>query len=712
MTGREQPMTTALKKILACGVALAALLAPARADPSGDIWRGEFAERAGQKLVRPQPDPTPDVAPFARDDDVKLDYAPATQARFIRALREKVKFVFVIFNENQSFDNEFGTFPGANGLYSDGEHPRAAAGVPGFTQSYTDKTSGLTVSVQPFLIGPRQNATFADSTDHSHKGLARKIDVGPDGVARMDGYAADEYDRYANGTPEGEAKGRQFARLVMSHIDCETVPFFWLWASHFTIFDNIFATEDGPSSPNAVAMIAGQAGESQWVAHGAKGQDFRAVAPVCGVTFSDGATRPPPMVSDAQPFYGSQFDGAVKDRQPAGCREHYASTYIAANLTFASLPLSLLGETAKKVAAADLDKAFDLPDVQQDLDFLSRSGEAPVSWRWYQEGYDREPTDKGPAASHRSYVSHHNGAQYFGYIANNPKLSGNLKGLGDFFDDIAKGRLPAGGVIYIRGGYENIAGLSPPIQNPNFPAPLAASDMAAIRASKAGDDDHPGYSDRQISEAMTARVINAIAGDEKLWSESAILIAYDESDGHYDHVPPRILSFGPDRLPLARGARVPLILISPYARAHAVSSAEGDHNAIIATINAIFGRAPLASLPDEAKALADGDSPAFNQFGPPGFHQKSLGPRDLPTAGAQSLLSGFDLGRLEGTRKPLPASLAMIPEAVVDKLPHYGDAPGGACKAIGVVPEDRRQHIEAPPPPGFNSLPSTLSRYN
>ncbi len=705
-------MTIAFTKILACGAALAALLAPARADPAGDVWRGEFAGQGKQSLVRQQPDPTPDVAPFAREDDANLAYGAATQARFIRALQKKVKFVFVIFNENQSFDNEFGTFPGANGLYSDGGKPRAAANTPGFTQVYFDKTLGLAVSVQPFLIGPRQNATFADSTDHSHKGLARKIDVGPDGVARMDGFSADEYDRYAHGTPEGEAKGRQFARLVMSHIDCETIPFFWLWASHFTIFDNIFAAEDGPSSPNAVAMIAGQAGESQWVGHGAKGQDFRAAAPVCGVTFPDGATRPAPMLNDAQPFYGSQFDRTAQNREPAGCREYYGSTNIMANLTFASLPLSLLGETAKKVAEADLNQIFDLPDVRQDLDFLSRSGEAPAAWRWYQEGFGREPTDKGPVASHRSYVSHHNGAQYFGYIANNPRMNINLKSLGDFFEDIAKGRLPGGGVIYIRGGYENIAGLSPPIQNPNFPAPLAASDSAAIRASKAGDDDHPGYSDRQISEAMAARVINAIAGDEKLWSESAIIIAYDESDGHYDHVPPRILAYGPDRLPLARGARVPLILISPYARAHAVSSAEGDHNAIIETINAIFARAPLASLPDEARALAAGDSPGFNQYGPPGFHQRFLGPRDLPAPESRSLLSGFDLGRLEGTRPPLPASLAMIPDAVVEKLPHYGDAPGGACQAIGVVPEDRRQHIEAPPPPGFNSLPSTLPRYN
>ena len=90
----------------------------------------------------------------------------------------------------------------------------------------------------------------------------------------------------------------------------------------------------------------------------------------------------------------------------------------------------------------------------------------------------------------------------------------------------------------------------------------------------------------------------------KIWEQCAIIITYDESDGFYDHVPPRILSYGPDGLPLSRGIRVPLILISPYARTHAVSHVEGDHNAVIETINAIFGLPALASLPDEAQALA------------------------------------------------------------------------------------------------------------
>ena len=147
---------------------------------------------------------------------------------------------------------------------------------------------------------------------------------------------------------------------------------------------------------------------------------------------------------------------------------------------------------------------------------------------------------------------------------------------------------------------------------------------------------------------MAARVINAIASNPKLWAESAIVITYDESDGLYDHVPPRILSYGPDGLPLARGVRIPLLLISPFARAGAVSHAEGDHNAVIETINAIFGLQALSSLPEEKAALAAGNSTMFNQYGPAGFEQKYLGPRDTNSPITDSLLSGFSPKRLEG----------------------------------------------------------------
>jgi phospholipase C len=248
-------------------------------------------------------------------------------------------------------------------------------------------------------------------------------------------------------------------------------------------------------------------------------------------------------------------------------------------------------------------------------------------------------------------------------------------------------------------------GLLPPITNPYTPA----DEVAQIQKIKIGDDDHPAYADRQISEAMAARVINAIASNRKIWKQCAIIIAYDEGDGSYDHVPPRVLSYGPDSKPLARGVRIPLILISPYARTHVVSHAECDHNAVIETINAIFGLPALASLPDEAQALAMGNSPEFNQYGPPGFQQKCLGPRDINSTISDSLLSGFDPRRLLGWSPRLPASLAMIPDNVVTSLPHYG---GNGCLAIGITPEDIQQGIVANPPAGFNPLPSTYTKGN
>src|SRR3984893_7985939 len=304
---------------------------------------------------------------------------------------------------------------------------------------------------------------------------------------------------------------------------------------------------------------------------------------------------------------------------------------------------------------------------------------------------------------HESYVSHHEAPQFFGYIANNSALRRNFRGLNDFFNDITKGALPAdGGGFYLRGGYINIAGDKPYIR-PGTPGEEAQLIVERMR----GDDDHPGYSDHQISEAMTGRAINAIASKPDIWIRSMIVIAYDESDGSYDHVPPRILSYGPDRLPLSRGIRVPLIVISPYARVHAVSHAEGDHNAVIETINAIFGLPALASLPDEARALAAGSKPAFN--GTIGFVQDYLGPRDINSPITDDPLSAFDPKRLLGLEPLLPGSYASISEDVVKSFPHYG---GRGCAALGMTTEDRRQGIENVIPPGFNPLPAIFPAAN
>ena len=60
--------------------------------------------------------------------------------------------------------------------------------------------------------------------------------------------------------------------------------------------------------------------------------------------------------------------------------------------------------------------------------------------------------------------------QYFGYLANNPAYRSTCAAWAISSTDMTKGRLPAeGGVFYIRGGFTNIEGMKPPIQNPTFP---------------------------------------------------------------------------------------------------------------------------------------------------------------------------------------------------------------------------------------------------
>src|SRR5450755_4010212 len=75
---------------------------------------------------------------------------PSTEQK-IGLLRQKVKYVFVIFAENRSFDHYFGTFPGANGLFKAPPGFRPANTTPGFTQKYLD-TSLKVQTISPFLI--------------------------------------------------------------------------------------------------------------------------------------------------------------------------------------------------------------------------------------------------------------------------------------------------------------------------------------------------------------------------------------------------------------------------------------------------------------------------------------------------------------------------------------------------------------------------------
>lgn len=573
-----------------------------------------------------------------------------THEQKLALVRAHIRHVFVLFQENRSFDFYFGTFPGADGLYT-----QPAGETAGFTQAIVN-TDGTVGTISPFRIpsfittadGKRVPIYPADvaSVNHSHVGIARKLALDKALVPHNDQYAlTEEGVTLVNGKPSRipSLERKQFGELVMSHVDCDTVPFLWQYADRFTLFDHFFDTVIGPSGPNAVAMIAGQTGETQWMLH-------PEVA-----TPTDGTSLP--MTANALPYWGSLLDPNKLEPQPK------PSAHPLPNLTFAALPLSFMGDAIKQTTAQDMDSKRDLRDIQDDIDKIAGHGVAAVPWSWYQQGYEHEPTDAAGQASHTGYVIHHNGPAYFGYVSANPAVRAHLHGLQHFFDDVAAHKLPPEGVFYVRGGYGNIRHFAPQSPNPR---------LATVFY---GDDDHPGYSDSGISEALIAEEINAIA-HSPYWKDSVILIAYDESDGLYDHERPKVRSHDARGLPLDQGPRIPSILISPYAVAHGISNEMEEHSSIIKFIDELFGMIPLADLPDEERG---------RRIGKEKYGQSYLGPADDQTPFVGDMLSGFSNLRLLGKAAPLPASYATIPDREIRRLPHYD---GEGCRAIGITPTD------------------------
>ncbi len=634
--------------------------------------------------VSTQPASSPMVSRLATQVSAEPRLDPATK---LNLLQHKIKYVFVLYQENRAFDHYFGTFPGANGLFT-----QSAGQTRGFVQPIVN-TDGSTGTISPFLITQSvvdQNGRTVplypadtDSVDHSHTGMDNGMDFGSGNLAANDRYALNEEGLTTkNGQIVSLATGlapssrptlvqKQRAELAMSHLDCDTVPFLWHYADRFAMFDNFHQTEIGPSTPNAIAMIAGQSGETQWALHpdqaSSNTSDPR-------IKVSGGE----PVVSDPPPYGGSNNDPTGL---PLPFTENRATP--ALNQTYATLPLSFMGPQVFNVIRADQNPAADLADIQHDLNEVAAKDLKSIPWGWYQEGYDLEPTDQSGVISNSSYVTHHNGPQYFGYIADNTRELSHLHGLADFYNDIDYARLPKeGGVFYVRGGYGNNDLLRPLDPNPT------------VQANFQGNDDHPAYSDAQISEALLADEVNAIA-QSPYWNESAIVITYDETDGLYDHVPPRIRSLDPEGQPLAGGPRIPAIVISPYGKSHVVVHQYSEHSSVIKFIDEVFNLEPLADLPDETRGRALGRN----------LGQTDLGPADDKVADMGDLSIAFDNNRLLGNAPLLPPGYAIIAPSLVTTLPHFQ---GHGCAWLHMTPTDyvNGQPID-PPPADFNPRPGT-----
>lgn len=132
----------------------------------------------------------------------------------------------VLLQENHTFDNYFGTFPGADGF-------------PKNTCVPVNPAAGRTPCVRPFHIG---NRSITD-LDHSESTAVRDLDKG-----RLDGFVRAQTVRVGSGAQ------------AVGYYNDRDLPFYWNMADRFVLFDHLFSSTLGGSFLNHVYWVGASAG--------------------------------------------------------------------------------------------------------------------------------------------------------------------------------------------------------------------------------------------------------------------------------------------------------------------------------------------------------------------------------------------------------------------------------------------------------------------
>jgi len=118
--------------------------------------------------------------------------------------------------------------------------------------------------------------------------------------------------------------------------------------------------------------------------------------------------------------------------------------------------------------------------------------------------------------------------------------------------------------------------------------------------------DHPGGTYVSTGPSWVATIVNAI-GASQYWSNTAIIITWDDWGGWYDHVPPP-----PAANSYEYGFRVPLIVVSPYAKAAYISHMNHDFGSVLRFIETTFSLTTIGPTAGYADYRADDLSDCFD----------------------------------------------------------------------------------------------------
>lgn len=169
----------------------------------------------------------------------------------------KIQHLIFIVQENHSFDNYFGTYPGANGFSNASIPLNVNDTTLGYVSQYhlspTIPVSIVGDELPPGISDPDELATAAaDPTSPFH---LTNQSIGQD-LSHAWTVAHEAYD---NGKMDGfvTAEGSD---LTMGYYDRQDIPYYYDYADHYVLDDNFFSSEMGPSFPNHLYIASGASG--------------------------------------------------------------------------------------------------------------------------------------------------------------------------------------------------------------------------------------------------------------------------------------------------------------------------------------------------------------------------------------------------------------------------------------------------------------------
>ncbi|MEV7499704.1 alkaline phosphatase family protein [Streptomyces sp. NPDC093018] len=391
-------------------------------------------------------------------------------------------------------------------------------------------------------------------------------------------YNGGKADQFVQNTEVDKCSGGLFGEpgLAMDYYDGNTVTALWNYAQHYTLSDRAYSSNYGPSTPGALNLASGN---------------------THGVVSIDPATGKQTAKPDSYTVQSPDAKGVgtvVNDPDPAwdDCsdKDHTSSNALA----------SMQGKNVG-----------DLLNTKK------------VSWGWFQGGFRPSTGWDGTSGSYAKCDTTHNnvgGAAAVDYSPHHNPFS--------YYKSTANPHhLPPKSVSEI--GHNGQANHNYDLTD--FSAALKAGHLPSVSFLKAGEyqDGHAGYSDPIDEQHFLVSEINAIQSSPQ-WKSTAIVVAYDDSDGWYDHafVAPRngstdtsvgsngkatdspACQSGPkaaggyaDRC--GPGTRQPLLVISPYSKVNKVDHTLTDQASITRFIedNWHTGRVGDASFDAKAGSL-------------------------------------------------------------------------------------------------------------